>query len=39
MSPLAVTFICIGVILVALFVAYFCQKRKDNRNSRSRERE
>ena len=28
MSPLAVTFICIGALLLALFVAYFYTKRK-----------
>ena len=31
MSPLAITFVCIGALLLVLFVAYFCTKRKDRR--------
>lgn len=34
MSPLAVTFVCIGAILLALFIAYFCQMKKQKRNTR-----
>lgn len=31
MSPLAITFVCIAGILVALFIAYFCTRGKKNR--------
>ena len=31
MSPLAITFVCIGALLLALFIAYFCSNKKKNR--------
>lgn len=34
MSPLAVTFVCIAAIIVALFVAYYFQVLKKKGNKR-----
>ena len=31
MSPFAITMICIGGLLILLFIAYFCVTRKRNR--------
>lgn len=30
MSPLAITMVCIGALLIVLFVAYFWSNRKKN---------
>lgn len=32
MSPLAITLVCIGGILLVLFIAYFCLNSKKKRN-------
>lgn len=31
MSPFAITMVCIGGLLIVLFVAYFCMKRNNRR--------